>query len=232
MVKDKIKCIIIDDDLLIIDLLQHFCSKIPFIEYSIGCDNPLEGLNLISEQDFDLLFLDYNMPNLNGKGILDLKQDTSKIIMITSHPEFAVESYNYPDVIDYLLKPLTFDRFYKSLEKFQQSILPVTEKAEKESLFVKDGNKWVQIYFKDLLYIKSESNYVTFYMANQKIMSLTKMKDLENTLPSHLVRVHRSYIVNTAHINFIDNDGLSIHDRPIPVGAKYKKHLQELLGIN
>ena len=103
----------IDDDPLITDLLQHFCSKIDEIEYCIACNNPLDGMQLLSNQSFDLLFLDFNMPSLDGKGILELKQDRSKVIMITSNASFAVESYNYPDIVDYLVKPLSFERFKK-----------------------------------------------------------------------------------------------------------------------
>ncbi|MBR9920769.1 MAG: response regulator transcription factor [Bacteroidetes bacterium] len=233
-----LKCLIIDDDPLITDLIQHYCSKVPEIEYCISCNNPLDGLRLLSNQSFDLLFLDYNMPDLDGKGVLELKQDDSKVVMITSHPDFAVDSYNYPDVVDYLLKPISFERFYKALEKPPGSPLNVsgeqnpkgeTTKSEKETFFVKDGVKWIQVQIRDLLYIKSESNYVILHKKDKQIMSLMNLKDLDKDLPDNFIRVHRSYIVNTHFIDYLTTDELSINGKLIPVGAKYKTALKELV---
>lgn len=224
-----IKCLVIDDDPLITDLLQHYCSKVSAIEYCLTCTNSIDGLQLLSNQQFDIIFLDYNMPNLDGKGLLELKQDKSKVIMITSNANFAVDSYNYPEIVDYLLKPVTFERFYKAIEKIITNISPQKEKTPKDSFFVKDGSKWIQVKTKDILYIKSESNYVVLYLQDKKIMSLMNLKDLENDLPTHFFRIHRSYIVNSKFIDFIKTDEMSVQGSILPVSAKYKDHLKTLL---
>lgn len=221
----KIKCIIIDDDPTTTDLINHFCSKIDSIAYCTQCHSPVDGLKLISEQAYDLLFLDYNMPDISGEGILKIKQDNSKVIMITSNPDFALDSYNYPDVIDYLLKPLKFERFSQALNKFYQierDNPDSTSLPTDNSFFVKDGNKWVKIDLNNCRYIKSESNYVSWQLADRKIFSLNNMKDLEAELPSNFIRIHRSFIINKEHIDFITKDDVSIADQLIPVGKKYK----------
>ncbi|MCB0706570.1 MAG: response regulator transcription factor [Saprospiraceae bacterium] len=224
-----IKCLIIDDDPLITDLIQHYCSKVPEIEYCISCNQALDGLKLISNQDFDILFLDYNMPELDGKGILEMKQDSSKVIMITSNKEFAVESYTYPDIIDFLLKPISFDRFYKSIEKYQSMGQEKPARRNPETFFVKDGTKWIQVQIKELTHIKSESNYVILYSKEKQIMSLMNLKDLENDLPDYFVRVHRSFIVNTKLIEYITSEEISIPGKIIPVGATYRNVVKNLL---
>lgn len=190
----------------------------------------MDGLQLLSNQQFDLLFLDYNMPLLDGKGLLELKQDSSKVIMITSNADFAVDSYNYPNIVDYLLKPVSFDRFYKAIEKMTQHKPEKAIPEQKDSFFVKDGNKWIQVKTEDIQYIKSESNYVVLHLPGKKIMSLMNLKDLEMNLPPHFIRIHRSYIVNSRFIDFISSDELSVQQNILPVSAKYKEFLKSLLN--
>jgi DNA-binding LytR/AlgR family response regulator len=229
MGSNMLKCLVIDDDPLITDLLQHYCSKVDAIEYCLTCNNSIDGLQLLSNQQFDLLFLDYNMPSLDGKGLLELKQDKSKVIMVTSNAAFAVESYNYPNIVDFLLKPISFDRFYKAIEKLIEKPTVASEKSTKESFFVKDGNKWIQVRTEEILYIKSESNYVILYLEGKKIMSLLNLKDLETELPDHFFRTHRSYIVNSKFIDFISADEMSVLGVLIPISTKYKDSLKALL---
>lgn len=229
MENNFLKCLVIDDDPLITDLLQHYCGKVPAIEYCLTCNNSIDGLQLLSSQPFDLLFLDYNMPSLNGKGLLELKQDDSKVIMITSNAGFAVESYNYPNIVDFLLKPISFERFFKAIEKLIEKNTPKAEKNTKESFFVKDGSKWIQVRTEDIYYIKSESNYVVLFLQDKKIMSLMNLKDLEKELPQHFLRIHRSYIVNSKCIDFISADEISVKGMLLPVSAKYKENLKSLL---
>lgn len=227
------KCLIIDDDPTISDLIKYYCSKVNFISHCEVCNNAIDGLKMLSTQKFDLLFLDFNLPDLNGDAILDLKKDDSKVIMVTSNPEFAIESYTYQQVIDYLLKPVTFERFYKAIEKYNQiSESSYQLNSEIDEYFIKDGTKYVKVKLKDLLFIKSESNYVHWQTINQKILSLMNLKELDENLPSNFLRVHRSYIVNKNYIDIIHKDEITIHDYNIPIGAKYKSVISEILGIN
>ena len=231
MSSQPIKCLVIDDDRTISDLIQHFCSKVDFMSYCIACNSPIDGLKLISSEDFDLIFLDYNMPDINGKMLLDLKQDDSKVIMITSNAEFAVESYEYSNVIDYLLKPISFERFYKALERYQESISEdMTSKIQDDHIFVKDGNKWVKIDLNEVLFIKSESNYVVWELSQKQILSLQNLKALEVQLPANFKRIHRSYIINTQKIDYLTSEEVNIKGKMIPVGMKYKEVLKSILN--
>lgn len=230
----KLKCIVIDDDPLITDLLEHYCSKISYIDYCLVFNKSVDGLRMISSQDFDLIFLDYNMPDLNGKALLDLKADQSKVMMITSHSDFAVESYKYPEVVDYLLKPLDFERFELAMNRFYtgltQEITEVKSKeATPENLFIKDGSKWMQIKIADIKYIKSESNYLSFYFNDQKVMTLMSLKEIEEKLPENFMRIHRSYIINIKYIDYISTDDVSISEDLLPIGATYKAALKKLV---
>lgn len=227
---NKLRCLIIDDDPMITDLIIHFCNKIEEISYCLACNDAIDGLKLLSSDEFDIVFLDYNMPNLDGKSILDLKKDSSKVIMITSHSEFAVESYNYENLVDFLLKPIKFDRFYKAIKKVVKLSHEKEEVKNQEYYFVKDGSKWVKIYYKDLLFIKSDSNYVIWQTTNRQVVSLMKLKDLENVLPPSFLRVHRSYIINSDKIDSLSKDALFISDKEIPVGKNYKDMIDSILN--
>ena len=227
----KLKCIVIDDDPLICDLIQHFCSKVSFVEYCIACENAMDGLNLLTSQPFDVLFLDYNMPDIDGKSLLEMKRDNARVVMITSHEAFAVESYNYPEIVDFIVKPISFERFYRALERVENLLHgKSTEQEFPETLFVKDGNKLVQIHLDQLQYIKSESNYVMLHLENKKIMSLITLKELAEKLPPNFIRIHRSYIVNLKYLDSISPDEISVQGLNIPIGSKYKTALKDAVN--
>lgn len=227
----KLSCLVIDDDPLMTDLISHYCDKIPYIDYCISCNSSIDGLQLLSESTFDLVFLDFNMPEVNGKAILKLKQDHSKVIMITSHAEFAVESYGFQDVIDYLLKPVKFDRFQQAVQKVLVDSGNTTPPAkEAERFFVKDGKKWIPVRYDEILYIQSDSNYVIIQKEKQSIMTLLKLSDLEKTLPAQFVRVHRSYIVNTNFVDYFTTEEISINKQVIPISQAYKAKVKAIFS--
>lgn len=229
MEENKYRCLIIDDDPLITDLIKHFCSKISTISYCISSNNAIDGLQLINNQPFDILFLDYNMPDLDGKSILELKQDGSKVIMITSNPEFAVASYEYDSIIDYLLKPISFDRFYAAVQKIegmspaQKGVLP------KDVYMVKDASKWMKIKLDEVLFIASDSNYVTWHLETKQMVTLTKLKDLESDLPSNFQRIHRSYIVNLHCVDTFSKEEVTIGKVHLPIGQKYRESIDRFI---
>lgn len=228
----KLKCCVIDDDPLICDLIQHFCSKVAEIDFCLSASTALEGLSLLTSQSFDLLFLDYNLPDMTGKALLDRKPSGTAVVMITSERDFAIASYDYIDIIDYIVKPISFGQFYRAVERVlvRQPHSQTAKPPTARSMFVKDGTKLVQLYFDDINYIKSESNYVFFYLSDRHIMSLLSLKDLARRLPSNFVRTHRSYIVNVHKINYIATDDLSISDKMIPIGSKYKEELMKSIA--
>ena len=231
-VNGRMTCLIIDDDPTITDLIQHFCSKIDYIDYCISCNDPINGLKLLSNQNFDVLFLDYNMPDISGKAILEMINPELKVVMITSHTEFAVESYEYENLVDYLIKPIKFDRFFKSIERVKNTGHSI-QSDQKEHYYVKDGSKWIKVNLhSEVLFIKSDSNYVRWQLENKQIVSLMKLIDLEKALPDNYIRIHRSYIINRNKIESLTKDEIVISGHSIPVGNNYKHTIEKILSAN
>lgn len=229
----KLSCIVIDDDPTITDLISHFCGKHEAIDYCIECNNAIDGLKLISSQAFDIVFLDYNMPHLNGEQLISLKQDDSKVIMITSESSFAVDSYKYPNIVDYLLKPVTYDRFSQAIQKTIPKVEPsinVEKITTPSSIMIKEGNKWIPVKIDSIAYIKSESNYSILYTQGKNVMSLINLKDLQEKLPTHFLRIHRSYIVNSNHIEYYTTEEVSISGKHLPVSGKYRTSVKEFIS--
>ena len=230
-----LKCIIIDDDPLITDLVQHFSEKCELIEYCVACNDAVEGLRLLTNSNFDLLFLDYNMPKLNGRDLLDLKKDKSKVIMITSNTEFAVDSYKYDEVEDYLVKPLNYNSFFESVQRVMKKISKNAGPdypTSRQSIMLKDGNNWIPTNYSEINYIKSESNYCIFFTENGKIMTLAKLKDLEEKLPSNFLRCHRSYIINSDFIERINLDEVVVKSDAIPISQQFKDNIRRYIESN
>ena len=218
---------IIDDDPMILDLMKHYCEKSRFVNYCIACDNAIDGLRLLSNDEFDIVFLDYNMPHMSGKAFLELKQDSSKVVMITSEVNFAVESYNYSSIIDYLVKPIGFEKFERVFVKYNETYS--YPRKSRDSFYVKDGSKWIPLKYKDIIYIKSDSNYVKIQTMQQSVMSLIKLKELEESLPGNFHRVHRSYIVNVDFLDYITVNKLSVADYLIPISNSYKSVVDRII---
>lgn len=162
------KCLIVDDDPLICDLLEHFCSKVDEIKSVTTTVSGFESINLINSSTFDLILLDYNLPDITGKDILDLNPN-STVIMVTSNKDFALDSYNYPKIVDFLVKPLDFPRFYKGFLRAKEFISANRKIPEKEArLFIKEGGKLVKIKLKEVAYFKSEANYISIILKIRK----------------------------------------------------------------
>ncbi len=216
-------CLIVDDDPLVCDLLQHFCSKVEAISSVTTTNDGFESVNLISQGSYDLILLDYDLPDITGKEILQVVPGSTAVIMITANKEFGSDSYNYIQVVDYLVKPVDFPRFVKAIAKVRERNSQPEQKNE--TLFIKDGNDLVKVDLKEVKYVKSAANYVEVIQQDKKIMSLMKMKDLEQSLPDYFQRVHRSYIVNVNHIDKISKGDVVIGDEEISISSTYEKDL-------
>ena len=225
------KCLIVDDDPLICDLLEHFCSKIDEINSVTTTVSGFESINLINNSSFDLIFLDFNLPDITGRDILDLNPK-SAVIMVTSNKDFALDSYNYPQIVDYLVKPINFPRFMKGFLKAKNFISSNQQEPEKEArLFIKEGGKLVKISLDEVAYFKSEANYISIVFKNKKILTLMALKDLEPKLPDFFQRVHRSYIINLNMIDVIHNGAVEINKDHVPVSQRYTPELLKKIDL-
>lgn len=228
------KCLIVDDDPLICDLVEHFCSKMEEIDSTLTVQNGFEAINLLQANDFDVVFLDFDLPDVSGKDILNMLPRDIKVIMITSKKEFAAESYDFEQIEDFLVKPIEFSRFHKAVQKVSTSVEHKPESKidnNAEELFVKDGNRLVKVRLKDVVFFKSESNYVQVNMGDKKILTLLTMKDLNNKLPKNFTRVHRSYFVNLDSIESIEKGLVVVNGTEIPVSDSYEKQLLQKINL-
>ncbi len=223
-------CVVIDDEPLARRLLEEYIKKDESLVLSSSFSDSYKGLQFLQSNEIDILFLDIQMPDLNGLSLLKLLDKKPATILSTAFSEFALEGYDL-DVADYLLKPVVFDRFVQAVEKAKKrlSVLRINEvETQGETLFVKDGTKLVKLNLNDILYIEGLKDYVSIYTKSQKIVSLQRMKNLEIALPTdHFLRIHHSYIINLNAIQTIHKEYIEINQNSIPIGETYRKAFRE-----
>lgn len=225
------KCLIIDDDPLICDLIKHFCSKLGWTDSCWSVETGNQAIQAMSSQSFDLIFLDYNLPDFTGKELLSFISNDTAVIMITTEEAFGAESYDFPQIIDFLIKPVSLERFMKGIAKYNNRLQEKKEPTKsKNQILVKDGNANVVLKVDEIKYIKSESNYVQFNTTTKKVMSLMRLKQLDNDLPDKFIRIHKSYIVNIDFLESISADDLIIANEKLPIGATYKDALNQKIS--
>lgn len=221
---------IVDDEPFARKLLQDYCGRLPDLEVS-GCfASGIEAMPALRQTPTDLLFLDIQMPGLNGLELLYALPATPHLIFTTAYSEYAVEGFEW-DAVDYLLKPFNFPRFLKAINKFRSRQRPqaVPESPEaSQHLFVKEGRGVVRLEISDILFIKGQKDYVQFHTLNgQRILSLMNLKDLEQELSAYqFLRVHQSYIINTAHLNRCTLESVQVGDHALPVSQSYRMRLK------
>lgn len=228
---------VIDDEPLAIQLLANHISKVPFLELECSFNNPMDALINFNACPVDLIFLDIQMPQLSGIQFMKLLQNRAQVIITSAYEEYAIEGFEH-NVIDYLLKPISFERFYKAVEKAYNLKNP-THKLDKTEeqypatggyIFIKVETKMVRVELDDILFIEGLKNYVSINTKTQKIVTLQVMKQLEEILPpNRFIRVHKSYIVALDKINAIERQEIYINDRIIPIGITYQEQFFKLL---
>lgn len=216
-------CLIVDDDPLICDLLEHFCCKVDFVSNVTVTNSGFESINLIGRNQFDVILLDYNLPDITGKEILQTLNPDTSVIMITANRDFAPESYDYEQIVDFLVKPIDFARFFKGMQKVKKNTeLPI---STSDQIFVKDGNKLVKVNLKEVKYIKSAANYAELVFEEKKLLTLMTLTELAEKLPDYFQRVQRSYIVNVNHIDSITSGDVQVGSEEISISDRYEKEL-------
>lgn len=222
---NKIKCVIVDDEPLAISLLESYVNKVPFLEVVFSTENPIEAMEYVQNNASDLIFLDIQMPELTGINFMKILGDRKKYILTTAYSEYALEGYDH-HIIDYLLKPVPFERFYKSALKAQERFMPAGS-AEPTHFFVKSSGQQHRINFKDILYVESIRDYVNVKTREQEYIVLDTLKSMEQQLPeTSFLRIHKSFIVNLNQIkNVTTRKIMLITEQEIPVGESYRMHL-------
>jgi len=233
---DTLSCLIVDDEPLAIKLIETHIAKIPQLEVIGTCQNPMEAFELLKKEKIDLLFLDIQMPLMTGIDFVKSLQQVPSIIFTTAYREYAVESYEL-EVVDYLLKPISFTRFFKSINKFLNSRQPTLSSKKEETsqvetpdfIFVNANKKHIKILFDDILYVESIKDYVRIHTKDQRIVTKDKISGFEKKLAPHFLRVHRSFIVNTQQISAFTAHDIEIGQIEIPIGGSYKQKVFEML---
>lgn len=234
-----INTIAIDDEPLALQLVTGYIEKIPGLNLLGKFDNPLDAMDFIAREDVDLIFIDIQMPDLSGLEFTRSMVKGPKVIFTTAYEKYALDGFKL-DVVDYLLKPFSYEEFLKAVQKVQKLIklekgVPDQVDANNEFLFLKSDYKIKRINFNDILYIEGLKDYVKIYTQSspKPVMSLTTMKLLESKLPeAKFMRVHRSFIVNLERIDTIERSRIVFGKTYIPVSDQYKEKFQEFLDKN
>ncbi|MFD2573208.1 LytR/AlgR family response regulator transcription factor [Spirosoma soli] len=237
-----LSCVIIDDEEHAVDLLKMYVSRTPYLTLLYATTDPVEGLSAITQQQPDLVFLDIHMDDLSGLQIARMLSPKTNIIFTTAYQDFAVEAFEV-GVLDYLLKPISFERFLKGTQKaLNNAIQPAEQRTEDNEIFVKVDNKskMVKIGYDEIVYIEGLKNYVSFHLQTNSVIVLLTFKELEERLPANqFMRMHKSYIINVNKISGIDgNEVITRTDKKevrIPIGNTYRNKIfqsirQKMLG--
>lgn len=232
--KESINCLVVDDEPLAIGLLEKHIQQFSQLNLVASCWNAVQAFEILKTNPVDLVFLDIQMPGLSGIEFVKSLQNPPSIIFTTAFRDYAVESYEL-NVIDYLLKPITFNRFFKAMNKYfsqfelAQLSHPPTNKTPKEEdaefIYVNVNRKYVKVLFQEILYIESIKDYVSIHMENNTIMTKDKISEFEKKLPTYFLRIHRSYIVNTKKVTAFTQHDIEINQKEIPIGISYKKEV-------
>ena len=227
----EINCLIVDDEPIARDILVSYVEKIPNLWLVKSCKNALEAFNVINSQKIDVFFLDINMPDVNGLSLAKMIPKESKVIFTTAYREYAVEGFNLK-AVDYLLKPIAFDRFleavnkYLELDKPRQLDLVSEETISSDFFFVRSERKMVRINFDAIVYIESLSDYIKIHLNDKSVVTRETITNIEAKLPQHLfIRTHRSYIVAMKMIESYTNEYVEVRKKAIPISRSYKESI-------
>ena len=232
----KINCLIVDDETTARDILESHLSKIDQMNIVASCKNALEAFQQITNQSIDLIFLDINMPEISGLDFAKAINHNSKVIFTTAYREYALDGFDLK-AVDYLLKPIAFERLLQSVQKY----LDETPKIEKESIedihtdsndfiFVRSDRKMVKVKFDEILFIESISDYIKIHLTDQTIITRETISNIEVKLPSkNFIRTHRSFIVAISQINSFTHETIDIGKHQVPISRGYKIEIMQKL---
>lgn len=227
-------CLIIDDELLAQDVIEHYIARTPTLELLAKCDSALEAFAFLGDNVVDLIFLDIKMPGIGGLDFLRLLKSPPKVILTTAYAEYAIEGYEL-NVVDYLLKPIAFERFLQAIHKAMPLVTApqATASSVTEDLYVKSDGKLIRLLAKDILFVESLKNYLLIHTAAQKIIVYSTMLSMIEQLAARteFIRIHKSYLINKNHITAIQNNIITLYAHELPIGAVYRADTMKRLGL-
>ncbi|QXP66679.1 LytTR family DNA-binding domain-containing protein [Polaribacter sp. AHE13PA] len=236
---NTINCVIVDDEPIARNILETFVAKIPNLNLVKSCKNAMEAFEIANSNNIDLFFLDINMPDISGLSLAKSINKKSKIIFTTAYREYAVDGFDL-QAVDYLLKPIAFDRFLQAVNKFFETQTVIVSQVDVEEpsvksdyIFVRSERKMVKINFDDILYVESLSDYIKIHTKDTVLVTRETISNLEMKLPSQqFLRIHRSYIINLNKTDSYTNEFIEIEKNAIPISRTYKENVLKKLTEN
>lgn len=235
------RCLIVDDEPLAQDVIEHYILGTEGLELVGKCTNAVQAFALLNKEQVDLMFLDIQMPELNGLDFIRTLRQLPMIILTTAYSEYAVQGFEL-DVVDYLLKPISLERFLKAVSKaraVRQPLQPpppkpeLTPKMQHDSIFIRSDGKYIQLNPQDILFIEGLKNYLIIHTTQKKIITHSTMKNMEEDLSAFpfFIRVHKSYLINRRFITEIEGNMVRLDKQTVPVGGIYKEELMRSLKL-
>lgn len=228
----EIKCIITDDEPIARKGLRNYIDKVDFLTLIGECEDAIELNTMLKSIQPDVLFLDIEMPHISGLELLSGLQNPPKVIITSAYEQYAIKGYEF-NVADYLLKPISFDRFLKAVNRIHDSVIKESKTDSEEYIFVKSDKQLKKILLNDILFIESMENYILIQTLSSREIVYTTLKNMAESLSEqHFIQVHRSYIVNISHIKSIEGNLLNIHNHKIPVARNLREKVFNIILNN
>lgn len=220
-----IKCLIVDDEPLSREVITNFISNVDGLELLDSLSNALDAMSFLNNNHVDLLFLDINMPEISGLSLLKQTPNPPATIFITAYSEFAVEGFDL-NVVDYLVKPVAFTRFVMAINKAKKRIKDATIS---NNLIVRADKRTYNLALETIFYLQSAGDYIKVFSKDHNLVINETMKDMETRLGSDFVRIHKSFIVNIKHMQYLEGNQIKIHNKLLPIGAKYREEVMQVI---
>ncbi|WP_214985400.1 LytR/AlgR family response regulator transcription factor [Tenacibaculum dicentrarchi] len=225
-------CIIIEDELPAQYIIKNYIRKIPDLELIATFQTAMKANDFFKNNTVDTVFLDINLPDISGLDFIKTIKNPPKIIITTAYPDYAVSSFELDTIVDYLVKPFSFDRFLKAVSKVEKQ-LNSSEEKKKETLFLNVDKTIHKVYIDDILYLESDRNYVTFFTTDKKLTIIDSLRNWKDTLnDTQFIQIHKSYIINIKKMVKLTGTNLFIDSKNLPIGRTYKKTLLAHLKTN